>query len=80
MFLGESQASLFPSWPDVGYVTAIPFGIAGLIALPAFRGGGRRIPLLLDGLLMVGGALFVSWATVLEPIYASTPRASSSRC
>ena len=72
VFLGEGQASLFPSWPDVGYVTAIPFAIAGLIALPAFRGGGRRISLLLDGLLMVGGALFVSWATVLEPIYASS--------
>ena len=72
VFLGASQASLFPSWPDVGYVTAIPFGIAGLIALPAFRGGGRRISLLFDGLLMVGGALFVSWATVLEPIYASS--------
>jgi hypothetical protein len=70
VILNQNPASLFPSWPDVGYVAAIPLGIAGLIALPAFRGTGTRISLLLDGLLMVGGALFVSWATILGPIYA----------
>ena len=70
--LGQSPASLFPSWPDVGYVTAIPLAIAGLISLPAFRGAGTRISLLLDGLLMVGGALFVSWATILGTIYADS--------
>jgi signal transduction histidine kinase len=72
VFLNQNPASLFPSWPDVGYVAAIPLGIAGLIALPAFRGAGTRISLLLDGLLMVGGALFVSWATILGPIYADS--------
>jgi len=70
VFLNQNPATLFPSWPDVGYVAAIPLGIAGLIALPAFRGAGTRISLLLDGLLMVGGALFISWATILGPIYA----------
>jgi signal transduction histidine kinase len=72
VLLGQSPASLFPSWPDVGFVTAIPLGIAGLISLPAFRGAGTRISLLLDGLLMVGGALFVSWATILGTIYADS--------
>ncbi len=70
--LGQSAASLFPGWPDLGFATAIPLGIAGLISLPSFRGAGTRISLLLDGLLMVGGALFVSWATILGTIYADS--------
>ena len=36
VILNQNPASLFPSWPDVGYVASIPLGIAGLIALPAF--------------------------------------------
>jgi signal transduction histidine kinase len=72
VILGQGEQSLFPSWPDVGYLIAIPTGVAGLIALPAFRGAGTRISLLFDGLVMVGGALFISWATILGPIYASS--------
>lgn len=72
VILNQSPTSLFPSWPDVGYVAAIPLGVAGLLALPVFRGSGNRISPLLDGLLMAGGALFVSWATVLGPIYAES--------
>ena len=72
VILNQNPASLFPSWPDVGYVASIPLGIAGLIALPAFRGAGTRISLILDGLLMAGGALFVSWATILGPIYTDS--------
>ncbi len=72
VILGQSPASLFPGWPDLGFATAIPLAIAGLISLPTFRGAGTRISLLLDGLLMVGGALFVSWATILGTIYADS--------
>jgi signal transduction histidine kinase len=70
---GEDPSSLFPSWPDCGYLTAIPLGVAGLIAFPALSRAGIRIQLLLDGLLIGGGMLFVSWAAVLGPIYANSP-------
>jgi len=73
VILGEDPASLFPSWPDLGYLTAIPFGVAGLIALPALSRARVKIQLLLDGILIGGGMLFVSWAIALGPIYANSP-------
>jgi len=73
VFLGQNPEALFPSWPDLGFLTSIPLGVAGLAAFPNFRGAERRISLILDGLLVVGGALFLSWGTVLGPIYANSP-------
>jgi signal transduction histidine kinase len=71
--LGKNASSLFPSWPDVGYLIAIPFGVVGLIALPALSRARAKIQLLLDGILIGGGMLFVSWAIALGPIYANSP-------
>ncbi len=60
----------FPSLADVGYLTAVPLAVVGLLSFP---GGIRRtafhIRSLMDGLLIAGSLLFVSWALVLGPIY-----------
>ncbi|MGA8016697.1 MAG: ATP-binding protein [Candidatus Dormiibacterota bacterium] len=69
---GWDLANLFPSYADLGYLTAVPLAVAGLIRLPG-PNRGIHVQLILDGLLIGGGTLFVSWATVLGPIYTSSP-------
>jgi diguanylate cyclase (GGDEF)-like protein/PAS domain S-box-containing protein len=62
----------FPSLADVGYLGAVPLAVAGLLAFPsALRRIASRMGALLDGLLISGSLLFVSWSTVLGPIYRS---------
>ncbi|MGA2304037.1 MAG: EAL domain-containing protein [Acidimicrobiales bacterium] len=62
----------FPSLADVGYLGAVPLAVAGLLAFPSsLRRIASRMGALLDGLLISGSLLFVSWSTVLGPIYRS---------
>ena len=70
--MGANPATLFPSWPDLGYLPSIPLGLAGLVALPALGRAGLKLQVLLDALLIAAGVLFVSWATVLGQVYASS--------
>ena len=66
-------ANLFPSYPDLGYLTSVPFAIAGLLRLPgAATTPGARARSVLDGLLIAGALLFISWDVVLGPVYASS--------
>ena len=60
----------FPSWADAGFLTAVPFAVAGLLAFPG--GSDRMSPRfrrLLDGALIGGSVLFISWSLVLGPIF-----------
>jgi hypothetical protein len=60
----------FPSLADVGYLLAIPFAIAGVLFFPSAP--SRAISLartVLDGLLIAGSLLIVSWSTVLGAVY-----------
>ena len=60
----------FPSLADAGYLTAVPLAVVGLLSFPsALRRAASRLGALLDGTLISGSLLFVSWATVLGPIY-----------
>lgn len=62
----------FPSLADVGYLSAVPLAVVGLLAYPSkLRGVISRFGALLDGTLISGSLLFVSWATVIGPIYQS---------
>jgi len=62
----------FPSLADVGFVTAIPFMIAGLLLFPQPSGrAAHRFEGLLDGCIIAMSLLFASWATILGPIYRS---------
>ena len=60
------------SWADVGYLSAIPFAVAALVAHPATGGGGmRKARWLSDGLVVATALLFLSWTLVLGPLWRS---------
>lgn len=60
----------FPSLADVGYLGAIPLGVAAVLAFPtAPRRTATSVRVLLDGAIIAASLLFVSWATVLGPAY-----------
>jgi diguanylate cyclase (GGDEF)-like protein/PAS domain S-box-containing protein len=60
----------FPSLADVGFLAAVPLIVAALLAFPlAPLGSVGRVRALLDGALVASATLFVSWATVLGPMY-----------
>jgi len=58
----------FPSWADAGYLSAYPFLLLGILALPTRQlPGVSRARLALDGLLLMTGIATVSWYFVLGP-------------
>lgn len=73
VILGLVPANLFPSYPDLGYLLSVPFAIVGLLRLPgAAATNEARVRSVLDGLLIAGSLLFISWDVVLGPVYASS--------
>jgi len=66
----KGQQVPFPSLADLGYLTAIPFAIAAVLCFPAAP--SRAVSLartVLDGMLIAGSFLIISWATVLGAVY-----------
>lgn len=62
----------FPSLADAGYLGAVPLAAVGLLSFPStFHRVASRVGGILDGILVAGSLLFVSWSTVLGPIYRS---------
>jgi len=60
----------FPSLADAGFLLAVPFAIAGLMLYSsASSRTTSQLRTLLDGSIIAGALLFVSWATVLGPSY-----------
>ena len=60
----------FPSMADAGFLLAVPFAIAGLMLFSsASSRTTSQLRTLLDGSIIAGALLFVSWATVLGPSY-----------
>jgi hypothetical protein len=61
----------FPSFADAGFLLAVPFAIAGLLLYSsASSHTTSQLRTLLDGSIIAGPLLFVSWATVLGPSYS----------
>ncbi|WP_239118554.1 putative bifunctional diguanylate cyclase/phosphodiesterase [Paractinoplanes ferrugineus] len=59
----------YPSVSDCLYLAAIPFVIAGLLLLPAARrSGAERVKLLIDSLIVVGGACMALWYVEIGPL------------
>ena len=59
----------FPSAADVAYLAATPFAAAGLLSLPrGLRSRTRSARVLLDGWLLAGSLLLLSWSFVLAPL------------
>ncbi len=61
----------FPSAADVGFLGAVPFAVAGLLALSTRPAAGERWKSLLDGLLIGLSTLIVGWVVVLSPVYGA---------
>jgi diguanylate cyclase (GGDEF)-like protein len=59
----------FPSVADIGFLLLVPLSIAGVFALARLGRSGIRV--LLDGFIISGSLLVVSWVTVLGPIFAA---------
>jgi diguanylate cyclase (GGDEF)-like protein/PAS domain S-box-containing protein len=61
----------FPSLADAGFLAAVPFAFAALILFPSAPSRTRtQLRTLLDGSIIAGALLFVSWASVLGPTYS----------
>jgi signal transduction histidine kinase len=62
--------SPFPSAADFAYLASVPLLAAGVLAFPvAPSERAARLRTLLDGVLIAGSLLLITWATVLEPVY-----------
>jgi signal transduction histidine kinase len=67
-----------PSLADVGYLTAVPLLIAGVLAFPtAPMRATARLRTLLDGLLIAASLLFLGWATMLGDAFRSNGTSST---
>ncbi len=60
----------FPSPADIGYLLAIPFAVAAMVAYPTNDGPrpSNQLRVIVDGLIIASSVLYVSWAYVLGPI------------
>ena len=60
----------FPSFADVGYLASVPFAAAALLCFPtAAQTVAGRIRTVIDGLMIAGSLLLVSWVLVLSPLF-----------
>ena len=68
--VARGREAPFPSLADVGYLLFVPFATVATLLLPDAPTELRaRLRVALDGLLIGGSLLFLSWATVLGPAY-----------
>lgn len=66
----KGQQAPFPSFADLGYLSAVPLAIAGVLCFLSSASRLRSvIRTALDGLVIAGSLLIVSWATVLGTVY-----------
>ena len=65
----KGQQVPFPSFADLGYLLAVPLAIAGVLFFPLASRASSLIRTVLDGLVIAGSLLIVSWATVLGTVY-----------
>jgi PAS domain S-box-containing protein len=62
-----------PSAADVGFLAAIPFAVAGVLALPAAPNTrSSRWRALLDGAIVAGSLIFVAWAFGLGDVFLNS--------
>jgi signal transduction histidine kinase len=62
--------SPFPSVADFAYLASVPLLAAGVLAFPvAPSERAARLRTVMDGVLIAGSLLLISWVTVLETLY-----------
>jgi len=59
----------FPSAADAGFLAAVPLAVAGVAFFPGRHRAAPRLASLLDGAIIAGALLLISWATVLGAVY-----------
>ena len=66
----KGQLAPFPSLADLGYLAAMPLAIAGVLCFPSAPSRVvSRTRTIVDGLLIAGSLLIISWSTVLGAVY-----------
>jgi hypothetical protein len=71
--LAGSGGPPIPSWADVGYLTFIPLAVGALLCHPGLQGSGvQKARSLIDGLAIAVALLFLSWTSVLGPLWRSS--------
>lgn len=68
----------FPSAADAGYLLAVPLAIAAIATFPGRHRTASRLAFLLDGGMMAGAFLALSWATVLGTVYRAGGNTTAS--
>ncbi|HXY45995.1 MAG TPA: hypothetical protein VEH29_17555, partial [Acidimicrobiales bacterium] len=59
-----------PSVADVFYLLGVPLAVVGIVLLAAGKGPMRSgLRLVLDGIIIAGSLLFISWSTALGVVY-----------
>jgi diguanylate cyclase (GGDEF)-like protein len=62
----------FPSLADVGFLAAVPLAVTAMLVFPTSpAGSSSRVRMVLDGVIVAGSLLFLSWATTLGAVYRS---------
>jgi diguanylate cyclase (GGDEF)-like protein/PAS domain S-box-containing protein len=68
--LAKGQLVPFPSLADLGYLTAVPLAVAGVLYFPSAPSRATSLlRTILDALLIAGSLFIISWATVLGTVY-----------
>ena len=68
--VGLRQQVPYPSLADAGYLGAMPFAVAGILLFAAAnRRTISRLAGVLDGAVIAGSLLVVSWGTILGTVY-----------
>src|SRR5438309_10651034 len=66
----KGQVAPFPSFADLGYLSAMPLAIAGVLSFPSAPSKVTSLMrTVLDGLLIGGSFVVISWTTVLGAVY-----------
>src|SRR5260370_35019756 len=71
--LVKGQQVPFPSFADLGYLTAVPLAVAGVLLFPAAPSKVTSLArTVLDALMIGGSLLIISWSTVLHAVYQAS--------
>jgi diguanylate cyclase (GGDEF)-like protein/PAS domain S-box-containing protein len=66
-FIGEQLR--YPPLTDIGHLVAVPLAVAGIAVFPGRHRPASRLAFLLDGAILSGALVLISWATVLGTVY-----------
>jgi hypothetical protein len=59
----------FPSLADVGFLAAVPLAVVAVLVFPTSpTATSSRVRMVLDGVILAGSLLFISWATTLGAV------------